>query len=268
MGLHTPLAAGSPRQEGPSEGLARWSQRPLRREDGPLYRQLTAVLRAGIVESGLEPGHVLPREADIAAHFNVSLITVRQALRALESDGLILKRAAKPAVVAAPAPPTAAIDFESLASIAASAHDRRLAIASYRREASPLAARVFGLSARDLPYCLRAVLYAGDRPGCRCTFYFPPAIGRRLRKKDFDDVVVFRSVQRHLGIKLSGARINVRADLADAALADVLDCEPGFPILVTEMLYRSAEGDLVELTINENRADFFSLSFEAPTGLI
>jgi GntR family transcriptional regulator len=34
------------------------------------------------------------------------------------------------------------------------------------------------------------------------------------------------------------------------------------------MLYRSADGELVELTINENRADVFSLSFEAPNDLV
>ena len=248
--------------------LGRLSTQPLSRSDGPLYRQLNTLLRAAIRDSGLDAGHALPREADIASRFGVSLITVRQAMRELQLDGLIQKRAAKPAVIARPTVPKSAIDFESLASIAASANDRRLDIASYGREASALASEVFGLSPKERPYCLRAVLYAGEQPGCRCTFFFPPAIGRRLKRKDFDDVVVFRSVQRRLGIKLSGARINVRAELAGEELAEALLCEPGFPILVTEMLYRSAEGDLVEFTINENRADFFSLSFEAPNGLI
>ena len=263
-----PRGAEANGSDGEGSIFAWLPSQPLSRSEGPLYRQLNVLLRGAIVESRFPSGHSLPREADIAARFGVSLITVRQAMRDLEHEGLILKRAAKPAVIAAPAPPKPAIDFESLATIAASAQDRRLEIASYRREASPLAERTFGLSSRERAYCLRAVLYAGDQPGCRCTFYFPPHIGRRLRRRDFDDVVVFRSVQRHLGIALSGARISVRAELADAGLAEALSCEPGFPILVTEMLYRSAEGGLVELTVNENRADFFSLSFDAPNELI
>ena len=59
-----------------------------------------------------------------------------------------------------------------------------------------------------------------------------------------------------------------RICLLGAALAAVLQCAPGSPILVTEMIYRSADGELIEFTINENRADFFSLSFEAPNSLI
>lgn len=251
------------------DGIFAWlPAQPLSRSEGPLYRQLNTLLRTAIVESGFPSGHALPREADIAARVGVSLITVRQAMRDLEAEGLILKRAAKPAVIALPALRRPAIDFESLATIAASADDRRLAIASYRRVRAPRVAETFGLPPGERLHCLRALLFAGDQPACRCTFYFPPHVGQQMKRRDFDDVVVFRSVQRHLGIKLSGARINVRAGLADPELAGALNCEPGFPILVTEMLYRSADGALVELTVNENRADFFSLSFDAPDELI
>ncbi len=242
--------------------------RILSRGDGPLYRQLNTVLRDVILAGGHPAGTVLPREADIAARYGVSLITVRQAMRDLELEGLIQKRAAKPAVVVAPRARKPAFAFESLAAIAASTRDRRLAIGSYRRETSAYAAQAFGLPAKERLYCLRALLYVGDQPACRCTFYFPPQIGMRLRRSDFDDVVVFRSVQRHLGLKLAGARINVRAELADAELAAALSYEVGAPILVTEMMYRAADGELIELTINENRADFFSLSFQAPNDFV
>lgn len=240
----------------------------LSRSEGPLYRQLGAVLKEAIRSGGHPVGSALPREADIAAHYGVSLITVRQAMRELELEGLIQKRAAKPAVVASPQARKPAFAFESLAAIAASTRDRRLVIGSYRREASAFAAQTFGLPPKERCYCLRALLYVGDQPACRCTFYFPPKVGARLRRRDFDDVVVFRSVQRHLGIRLAGARINVRAELAEADLADALGCAEGAPILVTEMMYRSAEGELIELTINENRADFFSLCFEAPNDFV
>ena len=250
-------------------GIHNWPPKTLSRSDGPLYRQLNAVMREAIEASGDPAGSPLPREADIAAHYGVSLITVRQAMRELEQDGIIRKRAAKPAVTAGPRQAgKPAFSFESLASIAAAAKDRRLVISSYRREPSAYAAQIFGLPEKERCYCLRALLFLGDQPACRCTFYFPPGVGRRLHRKDFDDVVVFRSVQRHLGIKLAGARINVRAELADAELAETLACEEGAPILVTEMVFRSAQGEVIELTLNENRADLFSLSFEAPNDFV
>ncbi len=79
----------------------------------------------------------------------------------------------------------------------------------------------------------------------------PPAIGSRLKRADFDDVVVFRAVQRHLGIKLSRAQIKVRAEIADEVLAGALNYDIGGPILATEMLYFSSDGDAVELTCSK-----------------
>ena len=240
----------------------------LTRDHGPLYRQLATRLRAPIDSGVLRPGSPLPREADLASQFGVSLITVRQALRDLEGDGLIRKRTAKPAVVATPPTRTQPLQFQSFAAIAASSMDRRLVIKSYRKEHSALACEAFGLAPGTACYCLRAVLLVKDHPITQTTFYFPPAIGSRLRRADFDDVVVFRAVQRHLHIQLSRAQIRVRAEIADEALARVLDYEAGAPILATEMLYFTSTGEPVELTVSKNRGDQFSITYDAQNDLL
>lgn len=263
-------ADASPDENGGAiAALETFSPRLLSRSDGPLYRQLLAILRAPIADGSLPPGTSLPREADLAERFGVSLITVRQALRDLETDGLIRKRAAKPAVVARPEVPNGvSFGFKSFAEIAASTKDRRLEIHSYRKERASVASKAFGLAPDEACHCLRATLFQKNVPTGVTTFYFPPAVGARMKRSDFDDVVVFRSVQRHLGIQLSRAKITVRADVADEALAKALDYAPGGPILVIEMLYVSADGEPVELTINRNRADLFSLTYDAPNDLV
>lgn len=248
--------------------MQRLKPHPLRREDGPLYRQLVARLRAPIDAGTLAVGSSLPREADLAQRFGVSLITVRQALRDLEIEGLIMKRTAKPAVVAAPQLRSKPLEFQSLAAIAASSKDRRLVIKSYRKERSEQACEAFALPAGTACFCLRAVLLVNDQTITQTTFYFPPVIGSRLKRADFDDVVVFRAVQRHLGIKLSRARIKVCAEIADEALAAMLGYTVGGPILATEMLYFSLAGEAVELTVSKNRADHFSITYDAPNDLL
>ena len=52
----------------------------------------------------LRPGRTLPREADLAGFFGVSLITVRQALKELETEGRVRKQSAKPTIVTSPPP--------------------------------------------------------------------------------------------------------------------------------------------------------------------
>ena len=248
--------------------LVALSPQLLTRAHGPLYRQLATRLRAPIDGGSLLPGSPLPREADLASQYGVSLITVRQALRDLEGEGLIKKRTAKPAIVATPPARNKPLEFQSFAAIAASTLDRRLVIKSYRKERSTQACEVFALAPGTACFCLRAVLLVKDCPITQTTFYFPPAIGSRLRRADFDDVVVFRAVQRHLGIQLSRAQIRVRAEIADESLARVLDYEVGGPILATEMLYYSSTGEPVELTVSKNRGDQFSITYDAPNDLL
>ena len=237
----------------------------LVRGGGPLYRQAAAQLRAAIASGRIALGSELPTEAALACGFDVSLITLRHALRELETEGLIRKRAAKPATVVATLPrPPAVRPLNSIEDVVQAASGGDLRIASYGPRRAPEAAAAFGLDAAAELYCLRGRLFIGGAPLSEVTIYFPPAIGARLTRADFDDVVVFRSVERRLGIRLEGARITVTAERADAALARALDIEEADPVLVSRMLWRGPDGAPVELTIARHRADRYSLSYEFP----
>jgi len=237
--------------------------RRLLRKDGPLYRQLVELLRTPIVDGSYPIGATLPKEAELAERYGISLITVRHALREL-----IQKRAAKPAVVAAQAPALRqSWGFRNFADIEAYTRHARLEIVSYRREDSAEGRAVFGLSQREACYCLRGILVVGGQPETQVTTYFPPEIGSRLNRTDFDDVLIFRSVERHLGLRLAAARITVRAEIAGPEIARDLDVEEGAPILAMEMLYRSTDQEPVEFTIARHRADTFSLTYDAPNDM-
>ncbi len=238
---------------------------PISRGPAPLYRQAAAQLRAAIGSGRIAVGAELATEAELARGFGVSLITVRQALRELETDGLIRKRPAKAAVVTASMPLLPAPrPLNSIEDVVAATAGADLRISSYGPRRSAEAAAAFGLPLGTALPCLRGRLFRDGGPLSEVTIYFPPEIGARLSRADFDDVVVFRSVERHLGIRLAGARITVTAEPADAALARALDTEAGAPVLVNRMLWRAVDGSPVELTIARHRADRYSLSYDFP----
>ncbi len=234
--------------------------RVLDRADGPLYRQAAAVLRAAISAGTLEVGTELPREATLADLFGVSMITIRAALRELEGEGLIRKRAAKTAVVTRALPDGWSRDVNSLDDIVAATRDLRLEIDSYAPRRSAEAASCFALAQTALVPCLRGRLWQGKIPLSDLTIFFPPNIGGRLTRADFDDVVVFRSVERRLGLRVAGARITVAAEVANAGLARRLAYRLGGAVLVSRMLYLDGDGRPVELTIARHRADRYRLS--------
>ena len=126
---------------------------------------------------------------------------------------------------------------------------------------------IFALADGERSYCLRAILIARGRADTQVTTYFPPEIGKRLTKSNFDDVLIFRSVQKHLGLRLAAASITVKAELADADLAADLDYAEGAPVLTVEMLYRSVDQQPIEFTIARHRADIYTLTYDAPNDI-
>ena len=243
-------------------------KRLLARAQGPLYRQLADILREPIASGAFPVGGELPKEAVIAERFGVSLITVRQALRDLEADGLIRKRSAKPAVVTSPSPPvTLSWTFKNFADMAAFTKDAELKVKSYKKETSPVLSRHFGLGKDEPGYCLRSLLTVGKQRKAQITTYFPPDLGVQLQKEDFNDVLIFRAVQRRLNIRMAVAHCTVRAEIADAVVAADLGVAIGSAILAVEMLYQSADQRNVEFSIARHPAEMFSITYDAPNDL-
>ncbi|MEV4419538.1 FadR/GntR family transcriptional regulator [Patulibacter sp. NPDC049589] len=56
----------------------------------PVYEQVAGQLRAAILDGDLGAGHVLPSERELCARFGVGRTTVREALRALQAQGLVV----------------------------------------------------------------------------------------------------------------------------------------------------------------------------------
>ncbi len=58
-------------------------------DDHPVYRQIANVIEQRIVERSLRTGDPLPSETDLARQFGVNRSTVREAIRELETQGLL-----------------------------------------------------------------------------------------------------------------------------------------------------------------------------------
>lgn len=244
-------------------------KRSLARDKGPLYRQLADIIREPIFNGAFPVGSELPKEAIIGERFGISLITVRRALRDLEADGLIKKRSAKPAVVTSAQPPVSlSWTFKNFADMAAFTKDAHLKIKSYRQERSAALQRHFGLGKDQPGFCLRSILCVGTHKKAQITTYFPPDIGEQLKREDFSDVLIFRSVQRRLNITMVVAHCTVKAEIADETLAVDLGVATGSAILAVEMLYQSSDQRNVEFTIARHPADIFSITYDAPNNIV
>ena len=87
------MPSSGPKKGGPGakeKGEARPAAAPrFASDEVPLYYQLGSILREKILSGSYAAGDRLPTEAELGDDFGISRITVRQALEALETEGLI-----------------------------------------------------------------------------------------------------------------------------------------------------------------------------------
>lgn len=227
-----------------------------------LYRALFELLRDAIAAGHWQPGELLPSEASLCARFGISRITVRHALNLLQGEGHIRTRRAHRAMVLARDPlAQAGVSFDSLTELIEAAGGYQLRLVGWKQEAAPGVAPVLEMSPDAELRCLRGLLLRDGHKVARTTMYFHPSVGDRLELGDFDDPVVFRVLQRKLGVTIADVRMTVWADLATAEDAAQLGCAPNSAMFCTRLLFRNDAGLPFEVTYSRFPAALHRLAF-------
>lgn len=213
--------------------------------DTPLWQQLVRVLR-GEIESGmLRPDQALPSESELIDRYGVSRTVVREALAELVRAGLIYKVRARGSFVSPRRPElrfigsmtgssddlittgrsvtTRVLEFEVGAADAGDAEALRI------DEGSPVA-RLRRLRHVDgTPWLLVDTVLPHDR--------FPTLVRANLENRS-----LYEHLRRNFGVQPSGADRWISAVVPSAADAELLELEPGQPVLSIESVAWDAEG--------------------------
>jgi len=207
----------------------------LSRRDIPLYRQLDAILRDQIAGGQLRPGDRFPAETILCVQYGVSRATVRQALEALEQDGLIERTAGRGTFVrAAPAPTRSPsgrsrIAWRDFATKGAARGGTELRFGAQIPPA--IVARELGLATEtETPFFIR-VLSDGKGPRAGLKRYFRPDLSplltRRLRgAADFPTALANAA-----GAPVTCANFWAESILAEPRFAMILKVPLGSPVL-------------------------------------
>jgi GntR family transcriptional regulator len=226
----------------------------------PLYYQLGSVLREKILSGQSPVGERLPTEAELSEDYGVSRITVRQALAALEEEGLIRREAGRGTFVRELPTFTGDLKAEgSLDDLISMGQATTIQLLELRTvEATPQQAEQLQLPpASPLTRCARLRFYH-DEPLSYVVFLLPHEIGRQVRKPEWKRGSVLKALER-LGYVLRDADQTVRASLADATLARLLRTRIGSPLLSVDRLVRTQEGRPLQLVHTFYRSDIYSV---------
>lgn len=226
---------------------------------GPMYARLATVLRDAIHGGRLLNGAALPPERDLAEALEVSRVTLRRAVEELVREGLLnVKQGSGTYVTARLVEPLSVLtsfseDMRRRGMVAGSVWvSRQLAMPS-AEEAMSLA-----LSLSDQVMRASRVRTANGAPiAWESATVSAVFVGNT---SEFGDSL-YSALQRN-GARPVRAIQRIRAGIADATAARLLDLHAGVAVLETERRSFTAEGKPVELTRSIYRADLYDYVVE------
>jgi GntR family transcriptional regulator len=228
---------------------------------GPAYRRIAESLRQTVLSSP-DAEVRLPTEAELAEQHGVSRQTVRRAYQELVADGLVTRTPGRGSF--------AARDGQYLRRFGTVEDLMSLSVDTEMEVLSPLARRIdieaagrLGLSSDAVTTVSFRRLHLGV-PFCVTDVYLPPDIGSLIA--DTPEVQRgARSSRTIIGLldpllrdPIGGADQTITVALADARVAQAVECETGEPMLRIDRMYRTVGGDAVELAVSRFVTSLYS----------
>ena len=237
----------------------------------PLSYQLGTILREQILSGAYAIGDQLPTEAELVADYGVSRITVRQALKTLKDEKLIRREAGRGTFVTGhPVGDTLQMQdtLEDLMSMGLATSVRLLdlrpvAVTRQDRETFGLGHVGPSSAGRDATHtvmqCVRLRRHH-DTPYAYIVNRLPMEIAKRFEDDDWRLGSIMQATEKRLGLRLKVADQPIRATLADAPLARLLETRIGAPLLSVDRVVRTGDGHAVARVHTYYRSDVYSLT--------
>jgi GntR family transcriptional regulator len=223
----------------------------------PLYTQIADILRARILQGAYQPNQQMPSESELMLAFDVSRITVRQALGNLQSEGLIFRIHGKGTFVSHP---RAFQDLGSLQGFGAAmremgyeTHSKVLSVRTIRPPQH--VAECLGHGERVVE--LRRLRFLNRKPISLDVSFLPSSIGQRVAKADLANRDVFSVLENDCQTALGHADLRMCSILATEELRRLLGVGEGSPILFIERVIHTRQGAPLEYEELYYRGDAF-----------
>lgn len=232
----------------------------------PRYRSIAEALRGEIRSGSYAVGAKLPTEARLCEMYGASRQTLREALRALTEEGLIVRRPRAGSVVVARQSPTvfaqAVASIEELLNYPTETY-RRTVETKYLEAGHELASLLkcapgtawFLISALRFPK-------GSETPLCWTDIYILPKYASVVRHPKHHTILVADQITEWFGETAARTQIEVSASQVPAELAKPLGVTRGSPSLNVLRRYTGSNGEVFEATISIHPGARYTYSFE------
>jgi GntR family transcriptional regulator len=202
----------------------------------PKYEQIRKDLASAIRQGNYRPGEALPSQRDLSASYGVTLMTLRQALRLLSDEGLVVQQPGRGTFVA---PPKLAYQRKTLRSLSD----------ELRSQGIDVATKVIRLGDRQPPgsVCAALTLPGGQRalrierlrivdgkPAVHQVSWVPEQFAESIRQVDFTVTTLYAALAEYAGLAVSRSSETIKPALVTREAARHLRIPEGSPVFVSE----------------------------------
>lgn len=229
----------------------------------PLYTQLEDVIRKSIEDGIYKPGDMIPKEADYQEMYDLSRITVRQAMNNLADKGYLRRIKGKGTIVLPKKLEEPLLKIKGFTE-----EMKEKGIIPTTKLASIMISKSFGEVSINLGQKDGDEIYKLRR--VRCINNVPIVLFDTFLKQelelDLNNEVYYGSLYDYLQVK-KGIRITkvvqrITAAVANKELGSFLGCEVGAPVLILKRQAYDEHGRIVEYTVGKYAADKYEYYFE------
>jgi len=224
----------------------------------PLYQQIKEALRSGILDGKYPPHSRMPSESELQGMFEVSRITIRQALGDLQKEGLIFKVHGKGSFVSQPKAVQNITSLQGFAEAMANAgHEIVNRVVSFNFvPANPEVAAMLRLDEGATVAEIHRVRLLNREPTSYEITFLPEALGKKLVRADLAARDIFLILENDCGIALGSADLSITAIPGRPPITRALEIKRDAPVLRVERLTYDS---------NSHPIDFEYLYFKGDT---
>jgi GntR family transcriptional regulator len=209
----------------------------------PLYRQLQELLRARIADGTYKPGQPIPTEQRLAHDFELSRVTVRNALSHLVAEGLVVKRPGKGTYVAPLVVEERQHLLRGFAEVMAQQPNQRMDVLGIEivKAAGALGRNLALPDGDEVVRVHRRHTIQGEPIGLAIV-HLPYRLGRLFTTDDFAHQPVYTLIEEKTAERVIGATQRVSAIAAEGRTAELLAVAEGTPLLLVRRVTRGSQG--------------------------
>jgi len=221
--------------------------------DRPLYEEVRSHLTEGIATGRWKAGEAIPPEAELAAHFGVSIGTIRKAVDSLVAQGALVRRQGKGTFVTSHDGRRLMFHFFHIVGAdGAKVYPEVRTVSFERSRADAAGAEALAVARDERVIRIRNVLSLGGGPVIVDDITLPAALFPGLTERIFiaRDNTIYHLYQSRYGINVLRTDERLRAALASGATAALLGVAPGSPLLEIRRIALTFRDRPVELRVS------------------